>query len=346
MKKLMIPFLLLLSFSTLQVSAQSADDPGAYLTSIDNAQVEMNKTYMAYISAAAHSSRKRKIEKMRQQTVESITNSKYQIMALPGYKGDNSLRKSGVAYVDLLYKVFNDDYAHIVNMEDLAEQSIDEMQLYLLMQEKTDDTLKAASEKMNQAVNDFAAKYNIKLVDNKSELGEKMDESGKITKYRNKVYLLFFKCNWQDNQLNDAITKKNLATIEQARNALLKFANDGMAGLDTLKAFENDPSLAVACRQALAFYKREAEVQIPKVTDYLLKSENFDKIKKSFDAKPESSRTQQDVDGYNKAVKEMNAAVNTSNQTSTDIFNNRAQVLKNWEDTEKSFADTHTPHYK
>lgn len=124
------------------------------------------------------------------------------------------------------------------------------------------------------------------------------------------------------------------------------YATEGLAGLDTLKAFENDPSLAVACKQALAFYKKEAETQIPKITDYLLKAENFDKIKKSFDAKPETSRTQQDVDAYNKAVKDMNAAVNTSNQTSTEIFNNRNQVIKNWEDTEKAFADAHTPHYK
>lgn len=221
MKNLVVPFLLLLSFSISQVNAQNTDDPGGYISAINNAQVDMDKTYMAYVSAAAHSSRKRKIEKMRQQAVESISNCKVKIMELPLYKGDNTLRKGSIAYVDLLYKVFNDDYAHIVNMEDLAEQSFDEMQLYLLLQEKTSDTLKVASERMNQAVNDFAAKYNVKLVDSKSELGEKMDEAGKITKYRNKVYLLFFKCNWQDGQLNEAIGKKNLATIEQARNALL-----------------------------------------------------------------------------------------------------------------------------
>ncbi len=346
MKKLFIAFLLLASTFSQHLKAQSTDDPGAYLTVIDDAQTAMNKTYMAYISAAAHSSRKRKIEKMRIQTVVSITDCRYKITALPAYKGDNSLRKSSIDYVGLVYKVFNDDYAHIVNMEDLAEQSFDEMQLYILLQEKTSDTLKAAADRINQAVVDFAAKYNIKLVDTKSELGEKMDITGKLGKYRDMVYLLFFKCNWQDGQLTAAINKKSLTAIEQARSALLKYATEGMASLDTMKAFENDPSLKVACKQALAFYKKEAETDIPKVTDYFLKEENFNKIKNSFDAKPESSRTQQDVDAYNKAVKDMNAAVNISNQTNTNLNNGRNQVNQNWENTEKTFADTHTPYYK
>ena len=46
-------------------------DPGAYMNAIGNAEIVMNKAYMAYISASAHSSRKRKIEKMRQQAVYS-----------------------------------------------------------------------------------------------------------------------------------------------------------------------------------------------------------------------------------------------------------------------------------
>lgn len=345
MNKLLFGFLLLFLCS-FQSNAQGLDDPGAYIGAINNAQLDMNKTYMAYISAAAHSGRARKIEKMRQQAIESITNAKYKIIDLPIYKGDNSLRKSSIDYVSLVYKVFNDDYAHIVNMEELVDQSFDEMQLYLLLQEKTNDTLKAANERMDKAVKDFAAKYNVKLIDDKTELGNKMEEAGKVSKYRDKVYLLFFKCNWQEGQLTEAINKKNVTTIEQARNALIKYATEGLAALDTLKSFQNDPSLAVACRQALSFYKKEAETETPKVSDYILKEENFNKIKTSFDAKPQSGRTQQDVDAYNKAVNEMNKAVNVANQVNNNNNNTRKQILDNWNNAEKSFGDAHVPYYK
>src|SRR5579885_3016810 len=76
--------------------AQNLDNPGDYISAISGAQNEMNATYMAYMSAAAHSGRARKVEKMRQQTLESIQNCKYKLSDLPIYKGDNSLRKSSM----------------------------------------------------------------------------------------------------------------------------------------------------------------------------------------------------------------------------------------------------------
>jgi hypothetical protein len=328
------------------VKAQDpASDPGAYISAINAAETDMNKTYMAYISTAAHSTRKRKIEKQRQQTIESITNCKYKIIELPIYKGDNSLRQSSINYVQLCYKIFNDDYAHIVNMEDISEQSYDGMQRYLLLQEATSDTLEAADQRMQKAEEDFAAKYNVKLTSVKSELGDKMEATGRLTKYHDKVYLLFFKCSWEDEQLTEAINKKNVTNIEQTRSALDKYAIEGLATLDTIKAFENDPSLAVACKQALAFYKKEAETDIPKVSDFFLKEENFNKIKQAMDAKGDQ-RTKQDVDTYNKAVNDMNAGVNSYNQTNNNLNSGRKQVIDNWNNTEKSFLDTHTPYFK
>jgi hypothetical protein len=58
-------------------NAQAIDNPGAYMTAIDNAQVEMRQKYMAYMSAVAHGRRAKKIEKMRMATLESINNSKF-----------------------------------------------------------------------------------------------------------------------------------------------------------------------------------------------------------------------------------------------------------------------------
>src|SRR6266487_1971141 len=163
MKKLFFAIAIVAS-SVLQphaLQAQTLDNPGSYMTAVNNAQNEMNKKYMAYMSAAAHSGQAKRIEKMRQQTLESITNSKFKIIDLPYYKGDNSLRKSSIDYVDLCYKVFNEDYAHIVNMEEIAEQSFDEMEAYLLLQEKTNEKIKEVYAYMGSAENVFANKYNV-----------------------------------------------------------------------------------------------------------------------------------------------------------------------------------------
>ena len=322
------------------------ENPGVYMTAISNAETGMYKAYMAYISASAHSSRKKKVEKMREQAVDAIVVCQSTINYLPMYKGDNSLRQSSINYVDLCYKVFNEDYGHIVNMEDIAERSYDEMQAYLLLQEATNDTLQVAIKRMDKAEKAFAAKYSVNLVSEETELGSKMEESNRMSKYRNKVYLLFYKCNWEDNQLTDAVNQKNVTKIEQFRSALNKYAIEGLAVLDTLHYYDNDGSLAGACKQALEFYKQEAQTETPKLTDFYLKEENFTKLKNAMDAKSDNQRTQQDVDTYNKAVNDMNDSVNTFNQVNAELNNGRNEVIKGWEDTERTFTDAHTPYYK
>lgn len=344
-KKILLAAIVLCS--SLQTFAQNADGPGAYMSSITNAQGEMNKKYMAYVSAAAHGKRLRKVEKLRQAAIESIQQSKYNTIGLPLYKGDNSLRQKSIDYINFCYKIFNEDYAHIVNMEEIAEQSFDEMQAYLLLQEKTGEKLQEANDNIGKAYNDFAAKYNVKMVEGeKSELSQKIEVASKLTHYYNQVYLVFFKCNWQDGKLTEALNTKKLNDAEQSRNALIKYATEGLAAFDTIKSFMGDPSLAVACKQALQFYKKNAEVELPKQLDFYLKQENFDKMKKSFEAKSPSDRKKEDVDAYNKGVKDINAAVNAFNQSINATNNNRGQVLQNWENTQKSFFDTHMPYYK
>jgi len=342
MKKF-IPLLLLVALCT---TVKAQDDPGAYMTSITNAETNMNKAYMAYISASAHSSRKRKIEKLRGNAVDAIVTCQNDINYITPYKGDNSLRQNAINYVALCYKVFNDDYAHIVNMDDIEERSYDEMQAYLLLQQATNDTLQAAISRMSQAEKSFATKYNVTLIDQQTELGEKMKEANRIAAYHDKVYLLFYKCNWEENQLTGAVNDKNVTKIEQMRSALNKYAIEGLAVLDTLKSFEGDNTLADACKNGLAFYKAEAETDIPKVTDFFLKEEAFEKLKATMDAKSSDQRTQQDVDTYNKAVNDINAAVKDYNQTNNDLNNNRTAANNDWNETERKFIDFHTPYYK
>jgi hypothetical protein len=324
-----------------------SSDPGVYMNAIGNAETGMNKSYMAYISASAHSSRKRKIEKMREQAIESIQTCQNTInYDMTPFKGDNSLKQSSLNYVSLCYKVFNDDYAHIVNMDDIAERSYDEMQAYLLLQQATNDTLQAAISRMNKAQEKFAAKYNITLTENKTELSDKMEQSNKLNEYRDKIYLVFYKCNWEDNQLTEAINQKNVTKIEQTRSALGKYANEGLHTLSNILGYNGDNTLTETTKQALNFYQDEAQTQIPKVTDFFLKEESFEKLKTTMEGKSADQRTQQDVDTYNKAVNDINASVKSYNETNDALNSGRNEVNKNYADTEKAFIDTHTPYYK
>lgn len=344
MKKITLSIVLLCLW--MAAFAQDLDQPGAYMTAISNAHKEMDQKYMAYTSAAAHGKRARKVEKLRLQVLESISNSKDKVADIAYYKGDNSLRQSNIDYINFCYTIFNEDYAKIVNTEEIAEQSFDEMQTLLLLREKVDEKLKVAVAKVNQASKDFAAKYKVNLIEGKDELGEKMAQASKVSKYYKPIFLIFFKCNWQDNALTKALKENKLNDAEQSRNSITKFADEGLMALEAIQNFEGDASLKMACKQALQGFKGIAEKETPKITDYHLKKENFEKIKKAFEAKSQSDRTQDDVDAYNKAVKEMNVAVNISNAAAEAANAKRNEVYKNWEETVKTFYDTNIPHYR
>jgi hypothetical protein len=331
-------------FLSLSVAAQNLDNPGDYMTAITKARGDMDAKYMQYMSAAAHGRRARKVEKLRQEVLDNITNSRYKTTDLPIYKGDNSLRQSAIDYIQLCYNVFSEDYKKVINIEELAEQSVDEMQAYMLLQEKIDEKLHEGFASLDRAMNAFAAKYNVILTTDQGPLGAKLEEAGKLNAYTNTVYFIFFKCNWEDNQMVKAMNDKKVNDVEQARSALLSYANEGLTSLDTIKPLEGDPSLTNACKQALNFYKQAAEKDMPKLTDYFVRQEEFDKMKKSFEAN--SSRTQADVDAYNKTVKDINNSANAFNQINAKLNSGRTQTVNEWASTEKSFTDQHMPHYK
>ncbi|MDP4250346.1 MAG: hypothetical protein Q8918_09600 [Bacteroidota bacterium] len=341
-------FMLMLTVCSLTKShAQTIENAGDYMTQVSGAQMEMNEKYMAYVSAAAHSRRARKVEKLRAQALESINNAKYKTIGLPKYKGDNSLRQASIDYIQFCYRIFNEDYSKIVNMEEIAEQSVDQMQAYLLLEEKTSQKLEEASANLAVAEKEFAAKNSVILVDTKNDLNDKMASAGQVTQYADRIYILFFKCNWEDGQLFNALNSHKINDAEQARNALISFADEGLAALkaDSLKDYKGHSGLANGCREALEFYSRMAKNDIPKLTDFYLKQENFDKIKKSMNAKG-SRRTKADVEEYNKAVKEMNASVSSFNELNQDLNKRRQEVSQHWEESERIFKDDLMPYYK
>ncbi len=344
MRTLAFYLITFLVFST-NLSAQAIENPVDYMTAIENAHVEMNQRYMAYLSASSHGKRARKVEKLRIQALESITKSRYKTIEIPFYKGDNSLRQSSIDYIQMCYNVFNDDYARIVNMEDIAEQSFDDMQAYILLKQKVGEKLSEAGDKMNKASKDFAAKYNVKLIEGgKDALGEKLSIASKVGHYYDKIFLIFFKCNWQADAMSKAMKDKKTNDAEQSKNALIKFANEGLIGLDSLKQFQGDPSIALACKQVLLFYKKAAENDIPKIMDFYLKEEAFTKMKAAMESK--SNRTKEDVDAYNKGVNDFNAAVNQYNQLNSNYVNNRNKNVQDWENAVKDFYDRQIPYYK
>lgn len=339
------PFVIFAFFLFLspRLFAQDFDNAGVYLDYINKQRNNVSKKFMSYASASAHGKKARKVENLRNSLLNEVQESKMNINAMPSYKGDKTYRDSAVSFMKLYYNVLNEDYSKIINMEDVAEQSYDDMEAYMTAKELVDKKLEDANEMIRLTQRAFAASNNINLVEGKSELGEMMKQVHEMNKYYNVLYLIFFKPFKQEVYMMDAMDKANVTGIEQNKNALAKYATEGIEKLKDIKDFQGDNSMVNSCRGVLNFFIKEAD-KTSNVSDYFLAREKFETIKKDFEKKSDHSK--EEVDNYNKAINDINKASQSFNNTNDQLNQMRQEALNNWNRTVDKFFDEYTPHYK
>lgn len=130
MKHLTRTSLLTVAFSLFFSGVKALDFQNAedYMNYSSSADEKNTAIYFSYLSAMAHNKSARKVEKRRQETINAIFHTRVNIEGMPPWKGDRSYRNSSVAYLKLVYHVFNEDYGKILNLEEIAEQSYDAME--------------------------------------------------------------------------------------------------------------------------------------------------------------------------------------------------------------------------
>ena len=336
--------LILFLFISVGVFAQEFKTPVDYLSYIGNEQENIAKSTWKYTKAVAHSKSARRIDNTRKQLLKSIESATTKIKGVKeGYKGDVEFRNQTLDYLSFVEKNIKEEYDKIIDMQEVSEQSYDLMEAYIMTMELVNEKLDAEQEKVTLAQSQFALKYNITLTGEISELGKKMEKSNEVFKYRTVLYLMFFKTNITDSFLSKAIEKKDLVAIEQNKNAIIQYANEGLEKLKEIKPYSNDSSLITATKKALEFYKKQGENHIQTVTNFYMFNDKFESAKKSMESKKKSDITKEEVDNYNKMVKEVNNQINNYNKENTSNFNNKSVVVTNWNTTAEKFITKHFP---
>lgn len=347
MQKSFLPVLLscLLLLPCSNLLAQGFKNPVEYMEYMNKEQTSISKNLWSYISAVAHGKRARKVEKRRQKLIITTRQAQQKISRMPPYNGDISLRDSVVSYLRMSYSILNEDYAKIVDMEEIAEQSYDQMEAYLMAKEQANDKLDQAGDMLTQQQRLFAEKHGIKLREEKSKLSAKLEKAGTVFKYYNQLYLIFFKSYKQEAYLLAALQDNDLSALEQNKNSLLKFSEQGLSMLDTIPRFKGDATLKIACTQLMNFYKVEAAEKFPSIIDFYLKKEKYEQLNRSFESKKKSELRQEDIDQYNTAVNNYNQAIAQFNSTNEQLNKQRSRMLDNWNKSVQTFMDKQTPKY-
>lgn len=344
MKRNLKLVLVLMTFMIVQkvtVAQQTFGTAVEYLTFIGEQYEQLTDDQWSYTRAVANDKSARKVENKRQDLLKTNKLAQTKISKLPGFKGDTEYRDSVVSFLELNYIVLNNDYEKIMNMEEIAEQSYDLMEAYLLAQEIASEKIKSASEMLAARHKKFAEANNINLIEDSSKKSLKLEKANLVYKYYNKLYLIFFKAYKQEAYLMDAVKRGDVNAMEQSKNALLEYSQEGLDKLKTIKAFGDDNSLKDACKQTLNFYKEEATEKSPIVINFFLKMEKFKSIQEAFNAKKEKNRTQEDVDQFNEAVNEYNSATNEYNTTNEYLNKTRSKNINNWNSSSTKFTKKH-----
>ena len=335
---------LALFFIILTTSAQEFNTPVDYLNYISKETSIISRTTWKYTSAVAHSKNARKIDATRKALIKSIQNATKKFEALKdGYKGDLEYQKQLLAYLAISENQINQEYDKIINMQEVAEQSYDFMEAFIMARDMVNEKINEEIDKLNANQKIFANKYGIQIGEDQSELGKKMKVSNEVFENHTQLYLIFFKVNFTESVLMKAIAQNDLNAIQQNSNALEQYSNEGLDKLKTFNAYKGDVMLVNATKKALEFTKKEALEFSPKVVTFLMLNQKFQESKKIMDNKAAASISKEEVANFNALVNELNKEVGNYNAINSKFNTERANVINNWDVTGTNFISKHVP---
>jgi hypothetical protein len=346
MNMLRIPLVALVALfmALLPTRSTAQANAGEYMTKINTTYSPIRQDMWDYMKSVANNRSARTVEKRRTELLTTITNAKSAIRRMAAWEGDASYRDSCVTFLTLSYNIINQDYARIVDMEAVAEQSYDAMEAYIMVQQEANKKFNRAGENLVQTSRAFAASHKVNLIEaDDDKLSKKMQMADSVYKYYNRVYLIMFKAKIEEDYTLKALNASDLAGIEQRNAKLKEFSAEGIKKLAAVPAFGGDASLKEACMELLKFYQQEADSKFPFMLDYILKRDNVSKMGAAIEAKPQNKRTQEEVDAYNKEVEAFNKMVVQYNTMSQEGNNTRNKLLEKWNNTANAFTSKHVP---
>jgi len=343
--KIVLFFVSLISMTQF-LSAQEFKDAGEYLAYVNKIENPISKEMWKYTKTVAHSKSAKRIDNVRKNLIKTIQTAKTTLEKnTNGFNDDLEFRNQVMDYFTFSELMIKEEYAKIIDLQEIAEQSYDYMEAYITTREMVNDKIDAEHEKLDAAQQAFAAKYKISLIESAedTDIEKKMKISGDVFKYHSNLYLIFFKCNYTDVLLDSAIKNKDIAAIQQNANALQQYAEEGIAKIISLEPIEGDKTLANETTKCMEMYQKIASDYAPKMIDFYTFNAKFEDAKVSLERKSEKERTKEEIDNYNKMVKEINGRINDYNKVNSEVTNMRNDYINKWNTTGEQYISKHVP---
>ena len=111
-----------------------------------------------------------------------------------------------------------------------------------------------------------------------------------------------------------------------------------MGQLKQKTAYQGDNELLTTAIALLEFYRHQGQVTYPANIDFCIKTDNFQKAGEKLNSIKEGDRKKEDVDQYNNEVNLYNKAVKDINNINKESYKAYQKLIDSWKkQTEKFF---------
>lgn len=355
MRKLILPMIFILSIFTSMASAVDLANMTDEEIEHFNATIELKNGAVKYhillfnpikqfpgasyeyMKAMIKMRSARKLESIRKGLIEMVVSAKKQAEVAEPYNGDSTLLNDYRNYLDLIHAILTDDFGKVVDMEDIAERSFDKQEEYEIAIDSANSKLNASFFDLKECEAKFFRMYHVKVKDDKSILGQKIDKANKLIDYYEKVNRIVGKANRYYNYAKETISNNDLTSLEQHTGTVNSITIEGIKKLNSLEPYEGSDQLLNAAKELISFYKTEGETTLKQNVDFMLSKDRFNSISKKFSKIKKGNRTKEIVDQYNEEVNNYNDSIGKINKINNRSYKDGNEFLKKWRKSSEDF---------
>lgn len=328
-------------FTAISSEAQVFNHPVEYLNFLGAQSVKVSEDMWDYTRTISKGKGARKIENRRKDLLNQLSVSIKAVRARPAFNKQEYLKVAYVSYYQTNINLLNEDYAKLMNMEEIAEKSYDAMEQYIMIQEKANAKLGESADSLNANVQKYAAQNKIILTDEQTKTSKRLKRASEAFAYYQPIYLIMFKAMVQENNFLAAYNSNKTTEAEQAKSALLTYSTEGLNALAAKPAYNNDAKLKAACGKLLTYYKAESETLFGEMLSHKMKDANFQKLNAAFSKKKKNELTQEEVNEFNAAVTDLNQSGKNMNSKLDKGNMDRKKELDGWNGAVEDFLKKH-----
>lgn len=329
--------LFLLVFFCVPNYAFSQNKSLKYMKEIQSILNDSKKEVFQYLKVIVKGRNIKKVESKREKLIDKIDSEHEKFLKIE----ESKLKQSGLQYLSTLKIVLTDDYAKIMDIEEIAEQSYDNMEAYFTMQEKANEKLHEAWDNFDTAFHRYARANDIKIIesepDKKSQKIRKMSET---LKYSNHIYLIYLKCHYQEKYMLQSMAAEDINAMSQNMDAQKTLLKSSIDKVGALKPFDHDSRMIHATKYLFKFYKDEVEKDFVAIQDFFILKSKYNAAKKNHESLKESDRASNLA--FEKISQEFSLGIIKYNETVKRVNLERSKQIKDWFDILKEFNTDHS----